>query len=168
MGIVNLEYKLFLYYKIYKGGKLINSIINEYMKKKAIISVRSFNDLDEKDVIEVITPGEFLVSDEGYKAIYEETEISGMGGTTTTLTMLDDKFILEREGNVTTKMDFKKGETSILLYNTPYGAIDMQLYTKDLKVDISEDGGNIEAEYSMELSGQAPIKTKLSVNVKIN
>lgn len=138
------------------------------MKKKAIISVRSFNDIDENDVIEVITPGEFFVSEDGFKAIYEETEISGMSGTTTTLTMLEDKLILEREGNVTTKMDFKKGETAVLLYNTPYGAIDMQLHTEDLKLDINEYGGNIEAKYSMELSGQAPIKTNLSVNVKIN
>lgn len=138
------------------------------MKKKAIISVKSFNDIDENDVIEVITPGEFFVSEDGFKAIYEETEISGMSGTTTTLTMLEDKLILEREGNVTTKMDFKKGETAVLLYNTPYGAIDMQLHTEDLKLDINEHGGNIEAKYSMELSGQAPIKTSLSVNVKIN
>ncbi len=29
------------------------------MKKKAIISLKSFNDLDEQDVIEVVTPGEF-------------------------------------------------------------------------------------------------------------
>lgn len=30
------------------------------MKKKAVISLRSFNDLDKDDVIEVVTPGEFL------------------------------------------------------------------------------------------------------------
>lgn len=138
------------------------------MKKKAVISLRSFNDLDTDDVIEVITPGEFLVTDDGFKAIYEETEISGMSGTTTTLTMLNDKLVLEREGNISAKMDFKKGETSISLYNTPYGVLDLQIHTEDLKVEVNENGGDITAKYSMELAGQPPITTKLAVNVKIN
>ena len=138
------------------------------MKKKALISLRSFNDLDKDDVIEVVTPGEFLVIEDGFKAVYEETELSGMSGTTTTLTILNDKLVLEREGNITAKMDFKKGETSISLYNTPYGVLDLQIHTENLNVDINENGGNITAEYSMELAGQPPIINKLSVNVKTN
>ena len=138
------------------------------MRKKAVISLRSFNDLDKDDVIEVVTPGEFLVTDNGFKAIYEETEISGMSGTTTTLTMLDDKLVPEREGNISAKMDFKKGETSVSLYNTPYGVLDLQIHTEDLNVNINENGGDITAEYSMELAGQPPITTKLAVKVKIN
>ena len=139
-----------------------------YMKKKAMISLKSFNDLDTEDVIEVITPGEFLITEDGFKAIYEETEISGMGGTTTTLTMLNDKLVLEREGNISAKMDFKKGETSVSLYNTPYGVLDLQIHTEKLNVDMNENGGDITAEYSMELAGQPPITTKLAVKVKVN
>ncbi|MBS5939518.1 DUF1934 domain-containing protein [Clostridium sp.] len=138
------------------------------MKKSAIISLKSYNDLDADDVIEVVTPGEFIVTDDGFKAIYEETELSGMGGTTTTLTVIDDSLLLEREGNVSAKMDFKKGETSISLYNTPYGALDLQIHTEDLNVDINENGGVVTAKYLMELAGQPPITTKLSVNVRIN
>ncbi len=138
------------------------------MKKKAVISLRSFNDLDTDDIIEVVTPGEFLIIEDGFKAIYEETELSGMSGTTTTLTILNDKLVLEREGNISAKMDFKKGETSVSLYNTPYGVLDLQIYTEDLNVDINENGGKITAEYSMELAGQPPIINKLAVNVKTN
>ncbi len=104
------------------------------MKKKAVISLRSFNDLDKDDVIEVVTPGEFFVTEDGFKAVYEETEISGMNGTTTTLTMLNDALLLEREGSTSAKMDFKKGETSISLYNTPYGVLDLQIHTEYLEV----------------------------------
>lgn len=138
------------------------------MKKSAIISLKSYNDLDSDDVIEVVTPGEFIITDDGFKAIYEETELSGMGGTTTTLTVIDDSLLLEREGNVSAKMDFKKGETSISLYNTPYGALDLQIHTEDLNVDINENGGVVTAKYLMELAGQPPITTKLSVNVRTN
>ncbi|ATD55946.1 DUF1934 domain-containing protein [Clostridium chauvoei] len=137
------------------------------MEKNAVISVKSFTDLDKKDIIEVVTPGKFLIDEDGFKAIYEETEISGMDGTTTTLKILGDSFVLERQGNVSTKMDFKKGETSVSLYNTPYGMMDLQIHTDYLEIDMDENGGDLIAKYSMAISGQEPIMTKISVNVKI-
>ena len=86
------------------------------MKKKAVISLRSFNDLDTDDIIEVVTPGEFLMIEDGFKAIYEETEISGMEGTTTKLKIFGNEISLEREGTTTTKMDFKKNNKEVKLW----------------------------------------------------
>ena len=53
------------------------------MEKSAIISVRSFSDLNKDEVIEVVTPGKFHLGESEFKAVYEESEISGMDGTTT-------------------------------------------------------------------------------------
>lgn len=85
------------------------------MQKDAIISIKSFTELDKKDIIEVVTPGKFFVEGNMFKAVYEETEISGMAGTTTTLSITDEMFILEREGSTATKMEFKK-EIQVFLY----------------------------------------------------
>lgn len=139
------------------------------MKNNAFISVKSFNDLETEEVIEVVTPGEFSVEENGgFKAIYEETEISGMMGTTTTLLIYNDELVLEREGTTNAKMNFKKGETSISIYDTPYGMMDLQIKTDELDVDINENGGKVFAKYSLELGGQAPIVTNLSLDVRIN
>ena len=86
------------------------------MEKSAIISVRSFSDLNKDEVIEVVTPGKFHLGESEFKAVYEESEISGMDGTTTTLVIKDDALILEREGSTTTRMEFKKGEEGVHLY----------------------------------------------------
>lgn len=139
------------------------------MENNAFISVKSFNDLESEEGIEVLTPGEFYVEENGvFKAIYEETEISGMNGTTTTLLICNDELILEREGSTNAKMNFKKGETSISIYDTPYGMMDLQIRTEELDVDIDKNGGKVFAKYSLELGGQAPIVTNLSLNVRIN
>ena len=139
------------------------------MNNNAFISVKSFNDLDVNEAIEVVTPGEFILQEDGaFKAIYEETEISGMMGTTTTLLIYNDELILKREGITNAQMNFKKGETSISIYDTPYGALDLHIKTDELDVDINEEGGKVKAKYSLELGGQAPIVTNLSLNVKVN
>jgi uncharacterized beta-barrel protein YwiB (DUF1934 family) len=137
------------------------------MDKKAVISIVSNAMLDEmEDAIEVVSPGRFIKLDNGYKAIYEETEISGMKGTTTTLTINDKEVVLEREGTTNTKMHFNKKEPSVAMYQTPYGLLELGIYTKGLLVDINEDGGKLEINYAMTIAGDVSVETNLSLKIK--
>ena len=137
------------------------------MGKKAIISVISNANIEDDDMIEVVSPGSFEKIEDGFKAIYEETEISGMEGTTTILTIKENQVILEREGTTSTKMIFKEDEDSIVLYNTPYGMLEMAISTNNLDVKIGEDGGKLNIEYEMSVYGQPPFNTKLSLSIKV-
>ena len=138
------------------------------MEKSAIISVRSFSDLNKDEVIEVVTPGKFHLGESEFKALYEESEISGMDGTTTTLVIKDDALILEREGSTTTRMEFKKGEEVVSLYNTPYGMMNINISTKELDIDMDDDGGVIYTKYILGLEGQPGITTELKVKIRAN
>ena len=136
------------------------------MKQKAVISVSSKQSIDKEDVIEVVTPGDFYKKENFYYAVYEETEISGMSGTTTTLKISKDKFSLIRMGSTSAKMDFDKKTKSISMYNTPYGTLELKIETKDLDIDIDDNGGNVLVNYNMSLSGQTPYNTILKINIK--
>ena len=138
------------------------------MEKSAVISIRSFSDLDKDEVIEVVTPGKFHLGESVFKAVYEESEISGMDGTTTTLVIKDDVLVLEREGSTSTRMEFKKGEDVISLYNTPYGMMNINISTKELDIDMDEDGGVIYTKYVLGLEGQPGITTELKVKIRAN
>ena len=137
------------------------------MGKKAIISVISNANIEEDDMIEGVSPGSFEKIEDGFKATYEETEISGMEGTTTILTIKENQVILEREGTTSTKMIFKEDEDSIVLYNTPYGMLEIAISTNNLDVKIDEDGGKLDIEYEMSVYGQPPFNTKLSLSIKV-
>ncbi len=137
------------------------------MKKKAVIRVISNANVEDDDMIEVVSPGSFEKIEDGFKATYEETEISGMEGTTTILTIKENQVILEREGTTSTKMIFKEDEDSIVLYNTPYGMLEMAISTNNLDVKIGEDGGKLNIEYEMSVYGQPPFNTKLSLSIKV-
>lgn len=136
------------------------------MDKKAVISIISNASVDNDDVIEVVSPGKYIKLDDGYKAVYEETEISGMDGTTTTLTIKEKEVVLEREGTTSTKMCFNKSEPSISMYQTPYGMLEISINTKDLEVEMNEDGGELKINYSLAVAGQAPLDTKLSLKIR--
>ena len=138
------------------------------MEKSAVISIRSFSDLDKDEVIEVVTPGKFHLGESEFKAVYEESEISGMDGTTTTLVIKDDVLVLEREGSTSTRKKNKKGEDVISLYNTPYGMMNINISTKELDIDMDEDGGVIYTKYVLGLEGQQGITTELKVKIRAN
>jgi len=137
------------------------------MSKKAIISICSTQDIGEKEKIEVVTVGEFSINGDEFIATYDETEISGMEGTKTTLKIKGDKVVLHREGTTSTKMEFQKGNTQVALYNTPYGMLELKTSTKELDLDVNEKGGNISIKYHLIAGGQEPIKTNLDMKIKV-
>ncbi|ERI94840.1 hypothetical protein HMPREF1982_00765 [Clostridiales bacterium oral taxon 876 str. F0540] len=136
------------------------------MRKKAIISVTSKQTGSDDSVIEVVTPGEFYKEGNSYFAVYNETELSGMEGTTTTLKVDPDSFILSREGTTATEMKFKKYNSDLILYNTPYGVMEMKVETKDLAINLDENGGDVAIKYNLTIAGQNPQNTILKVNIK--
>ncbi len=136
------------------------------MKKNAVISIVSNNTLSEGEEIEVVSPGEYIKVKHGYKATYEETELSGMDGTLTTLSITNKQVILEREGTTTTKMVFNEEEPSISLYNTPYGMLEITIATNKLNVNMDDNGGELNIEYDMAIAGQSPLNTSLILKVE--
>ena len=138
------------------------------MEKRAIISVKSSSNLDPNEAIEVVNPGKFIIEENGFKAIYEESEISGMEGTTTTLNIQDNIMVLERVGSTTTNMEFKEGTMAVSLYNTPYGVLNLNVDTEKLNINVNENGGEIYSKYILGLEGQEGITTELNIKIKVN
>ncbi|AQR93310.1 DUF1934 domain-containing protein [Clostridium saccharoperbutylacetonicum] len=137
------------------------------MNKKAIIAVNSTVLNDEEDLISVVTPGDFCEIEDGFKVQYDETELSGMKGTKTTIIIRKDSFDLIREGTTETKMEFVKNKRTVSMYKTPYGVMDLEIDTIRLNIDVSEDGGSINTIYILEIGEQPALKTNLNIDIKV-
>lgn len=133
--------------------------------KRAIISISSKQNIDDEG-IEVVTPGEFFEKEGSYYAIYNETEISGMEGTKTTLKINKEKVYIIRDGTTSAKMEFEKNKQDISLYNTPYGIMELRIITRDINIKIDDNGGEIHIKYDMEMEDQEPLETSIYINIK--
>ncbi|CDM69441.1 hypothetical protein CM240_2304 [Clostridium bornimense] len=131
---------------------------------RALIEVESKQNIDEEG-IKVITPGNFYEEDGVFYAVYEETEISGMEGTITTIKIEGNKVFLNRKGSLNSEMIFEEGKSTYVLYETPYGTLDMKITTDSITGEIKESGGELALEYILEFPGQAPIKTNLKISI---
>lgn len=120
----------------------------------------------DEDNIELITEGKFYDKDNAKYLVYEESQLSGMEGCTTTLKITDNKVEMKRFGKATSQLVFEKGKRYVTNYSTPYGNFRMEILTKKLDLEISEDiKGGISLEYQISLQGLAEGTNKLDIEI---
>lgn len=136
------------------------------MNKKAVIHLLSIQADNEDEKVEVVTPGSFSKKGDAFYAIYDETEISGMEGTTTTLKIADNKFSIIRMGSTNAEMKFQKSKPNVSLYDTPYGTLEVNINTRDLNINVDENGGEVYVRYNLSISGMKAQSTTLNIKIK--
>lgn len=127
------------------------------MKRAVILNIRGRQAYDgqEPDQIELITEGTMEMVSGGWEVSYEETELTGMAGVTTTFRVEPDKVILRRVGTLRSEMIFQKGVRHESLYKLDFGALLMAVTANYVFYDIVEDGGMIDLSYEIEIENSA-------------
>ena len=120
-------------------------------KLPVLLSIRGeqyFDDIDP-DATELMTEGTMALTEDGIVLSYEESELTGMEGTTTTFEVKGPRVTLTRSGAVNSQMVFEEGQQHTSLYETPFGELSVDIQTSELKHNLSERGGLMEIKYSI-------------------
>ena len=127
------------------------------MKKEVVLNLRGTQTYEgqEPDVIELITEGTMEFRDGGWDISYEESELTGLAGVTTTFRVEPGKVILERTGNLRSRMVFEKDVPHDSLYQMSFGTLMLTVCAKFLFVDILPEGGVLDLLYSIEIENNA-------------
>ena len=89
--------------------------------------------------------------DHGWDIRYEESELTGLAGVTTTFRVEPDKITLTRTGNLNSQMIFQKGITHDSLYQMEFGALMISVQATHVFFDIVPDGGFIDLTYTIDI-----------------
>ena len=95
------------------------------MTQPVIISVEGTQRFigEEKQTVQIVTEGLMKTVGDTVYLSYEESEVTGMEGTTTTFAVEKDHVVLTRTGAVESEMVFEKGKKNVSLYNMGFGAL---------------------------------------------
>ena len=127
------------------------------MKQNVILSIlgrQSYMD-QEPDQIELVTEGVLEDRGNAWLLSYEESDLTGMGGVTTTFIIEPDKVTLKRTGKLNSHMIFQEGITHESLYQVEFGALMISVRASRVMADIYHDGGMIDLVYDIELEQSA-------------
>ncbi|MBE6034909.1 MAG: DUF1934 domain-containing protein [Clostridiales bacterium] len=126
-------------------------------------------DAANEDQIEFVTEGKIYEKDQATYLVYEESEVSGMPGCKTSLKLMGDMIKMKRFGEsvgLDTVIEFQKGYRYEGFYDTPFGAIEMEVLTNDLVNNLTPDGkGSIDIDYHVSLKGLSEGRSKLNIQI---
>lgn len=71
---------------------------------------------------------------------------------------------VKRSGEYGSEIDYIKGKRTSFSYTTPYGIMDMGLYTKEIKLSMSVFGGVVVLEYDL-YAGTGTIENKMEIKI---
>ncbi len=139
------------------------------MKKDVLITLVGTQENDgDKDKIELVTEGSMYKKGDAYYIKYKESELTGMDGTTTTVKLQGKKVTILRFGTNNTQLIFEKGMHHVCCYDTPYGGISVGVWAQDVKVEFDDNGGEIFADYSIDVDNNSVGKNNFHMKVRCN
>ncbi len=127
------------------------------MKQNVVLAIRGKQSYEDQDpeVIELVTEGTMEFRDGGWDISYEESELTGLAGVTTTFRVEQGKVILTRTGNLKSQMIFEMGVPHDSLYQMAFGTLMITVQAKFLYFDIVPDGGTIDLVYTIDIENTA-------------
>ncbi|MCL1808744.1 MAG: DUF1934 domain-containing protein [Clostridiales bacterium] len=133
-----------------------------------IIGKQLSYDMEEVQM-EFITEGQIYEKDETMFLVYDESEFSGMPGCKTKMEFSGDQIRMSRLGigvGSDTEIQFQKGKRYTGYYDTPFGAIEMEVLTNDIENNLSMEGkGSVNIDYHISLKGFSEGRNRLNIEV---
>ena len=130
----------------------------------SINSVFAYEDGEEQRM-EFSTDGHYFYEDEVGCLSYEESPVTGLEGTRTSLFVMPDQVVVDREGTVTSRMIFRKGLKSAFQYATPFGNATMGIDTRRIDQRMGENGGHVEIDYVVDMEHMVASRNKFEITV---
>ena len=142
--------------------------MNSIEKIPVLLTIRGeqyFDDVDPNET-QLMTDGTMELTEAGMRLTYEETELTGMEGTTTTFEVKEKQVILTRSGTVNSQMVFEEGKQHTSLYETLFGELPVDIRTSSLRHNLSERGGVMDIRYSIAVANTATGQNCFKIQVK--
>jgi len=142
------------------------------MKKDVTINIRGIynaDDEDESDVVELFTTGEFYRKNGSYYISYEESEVTGFEGSTTTLKVEDqDCVTLSRngKGHEMTQLIVQNGVRHQCHYDMGFGDLMIGVSGKSIRSTLDEHGGQLEFKYSLDINSMLSSDNEMLIIVQ--
>lgn len=123
------------------------------MKKRAMLTIRGTQTYhgQEPDTIQLVTEGTLEFRDNGWDICYEESDLTGLQGVTTTFRVEPGQVKLKRTGALNSQMHFQQGVSHDSLYQMELGTLMIRVCATRVEYDITPMGGVVDLSYNIEI-----------------
>lgn len=101
-----------------------------------------------------------------YVESQQDEETGEIMNSDISLTFSKDKITIQREGDFSNTMVFSNGKRFEGVYHTPYGEMDMAVYTREAACRIGSGDGSVHLKYQLSIQGNYTSTNELHLEYK--
>ena len=142
------------------------------MTKEVLINISGLqvdvNEMENHDEpIETINAGNYFFKNGKHYLLFEEVS-EGIAGVTKTQIKINGEESLEvlKRGVSNAHMIFDTKRKHRSYYETPYGQLNLGIFTRKIEVDEKEENINIKVEYALDVNYEPLAECTIRINVK--
>lgn len=123
------------------------------MKKDILVSISGLQyEVDMEETIEVISIGEYFNRNDKHYILYQEMFEEADGISNCTLKIGKGQVDIIKRGTSNVHMIFEENKKNTTLYNTPFGDLQIGVYTTDINVTEEEDKITANIKYGLDVN----------------
>ena len=135
-----------------------------------IVGKQLYGFSEEEEQMEFVTEGKYQEEGDAIVLSYDESELSGINGCTTSLKITGDKILMKRFGvsmPLDTEIQFEKGKRFTGFYDTPFGAVEMEVLTNNVvnNINRADATGTVNIDYHISLRGLSEGRSRLDIEI---
>lgn len=115
--------------------------------------------LTTEGVVEQSASGDWTIS-------YQESEITGLAGVTTTFEIKENEITLSRNGPLKSLMVFREGTRHESLYQMEFGALMISVCATKVAYQLDENGGTLDLVYLIDIEHETMGTVTYHLDVK--
>ncbi len=122
-------------------------------------------DTTEPEVTEITTTGVLFEKNGNIYIKYKEYMDEINDPVDNLLKFDDDRLELTKKGGVNSVMSFNRDRNCAVHYMTPYGPVDMNIFTEEYNMEHTDRGYNIDIRYSIDYAYEYIVSCGLNVSI---
>lgn len=138
------------------------------MKRDVLITLRGTQRYlgEQPEAVELVTRGTLTWGRGKFAVAYTETALTGTEGVISTFFVSGkNRVVLTRSGPIQSKMIFDEGQKNEGLYDLGFGALLVGVIARQVEADLSETGGTIRIDYTVEIEQSTTSRNAYEITV---
>lgn len=120
----------------------------------------------DSDKTELTTEGEYSSVRDGFKISYEDSDATGFNGSVTEITVTGNMASIMRSGTAQSNLVVEKDKKHYCHYNTPFGEMMVGIFTKEIKNELTENGGTLSLKYTVDVNASYVSDNEIFLDVR--
>lgn len=129
-----------------------------------ISGAQKYDENDDK--IDVKTSGSYCTKNGVRYIEYVEYDEENPAQSNSVVLEIDGTTAVMRHQNSTTQLTLEKGRRHLCLYDTPFGIIQLGVFTHYFKSTLDDNGGHINIKYNIDIDSRLSSENEIKILVK--